>query len=180
MNPETQPYRYQVLKESLVKKIRSGEYGYGSRIDPELLLCKRFNLSRNTARQACLEYGACLKKSNMSEHPFTVPEDAAVAAELFAESRPDGVVCSTDEFAVVLCREMQKKGIRIPEQMLITGCNNTAVSETNIPPLTTLEIPTYELGAAARVLLAEITGQPAEIPHVFDPILIERDSTARM
>ncbi|MBQ6470439.1 MAG: GntR family transcriptional regulator [Victivallales bacterium] len=134
----------------------------------------------NGVKQACLEYGASLKKANIVECSFAKPEDAAVAAELFAASRPDGIVCSTDEFAAVICEELLQHGIDIPGQMLLVGCNNSIISQVNVPQLTTLDIPTFTLGqAAAKCLLAEIDGKLKEPPALIEPALIERASTKR-
>ena len=55
MEKQRSTHRYQLLKEHLMTKIRSGEYVNGAKIDSEPVLCKRFQLSRNTARQALQE-----------------------------------------------------------------------------------------------------------------------------
>ncbi len=134
----------------------------------------------NGVKQACLEYGASLKRGNIIECPFNEPEKAACAVEVFSQSKPDGVICSLDEFAAVLCSELHKIGINVPENMLVTGCNNGIISQMNVPALTTIDIPTYALGAAAATrLLADIKGEGADAPNLIEPTLIERESTNR-
>ena len=48
-------YKYQSLKNYLIGKIKSGEYPSGVQVASEPELCKKFNLSRNTTRQALQE-----------------------------------------------------------------------------------------------------------------------------
>ena len=52
---EKHQFRYRVLKDYLVQKIQSGEYVSDDKIESEPSLCRRFNLSRSTARQALKE-----------------------------------------------------------------------------------------------------------------------------
>ena len=56
MNKRATPkYKYQNLKDYLIAKIRSGGLAGSGRLDSEPQLCERFNLSRNTIRQAIQE-----------------------------------------------------------------------------------------------------------------------------
>lgn len=48
-------YKYQQLKETILAAIRSGELPPGAKIAPELELMRRYQLSRNTVRQALIE-----------------------------------------------------------------------------------------------------------------------------
>lgn len=75
--------------------------------------------------------------------------------------RPTAVLGTNDIFAVgamVACREA---GVRIPQDISITGCDNTDLGATQTPALTTIRTPTTEIGrAAAEQVIARLEGQP--------------------
>ena len=127
---------------------------------------------------AALEFGVRLKKSNCCYCPYSAPEEAGQYAAHFIKSKVDGVVCATDESAVVLCREFLKDGKSIPGEIQITGCNNNPVCSVISLPPTTLEIPAYDLGAAAaEYLLKRLHGIITPLPGKFLPELIRRKTT---
>ncbi len=130
---------------------------------------------RSGVQKACLEYGARLKAGNIAVCDFNRPKDVAGVIDGFDHDFPDGIICSTDEFAMVLCEELKKRGSR---QVAVTGCNNTPVSAHFSPSLTTIDIPTRELGyRAAALLISMIKGEANEISRLIEPALIIRDST---
>lgn len=128
-------------------------------------------------RQACLEYGARLRKSHVVQCDYMAPFDPELL-DPFMEEMPGGIVCPTDEFAIALCRELKKRGFRVPGDVRVTGCNNTVPAPRDLPSLTTIDIPTYELGlAAAEQLTAMIKREEKELPPPIQPALIEGEST---
>jgi LacI family transcriptional regulator len=78
-----------------------------------------------------------------------------------ATRRPTAVIGTNDIFAVgamVACREA---GLRIPQDMSITGCDNTDLGATQTPGLTSIRTPTTEIGrAAAEQVIARLEGRP--------------------
>jgi LacI family transcriptional regulator len=109
--------------------------------------------------------------------------DSGVAAmrELLAKRpRPTAVIATNDVFAVgamVACREA---GVSIPEDISITGVDNTDLGATQTPGLTSIRTPIVEIGhAAALQLFARLEGQPAELQQQLPFELVKRGSTAR-
>ena len=131
-------------------------------------------------KECCLEHGVRLKNSNVITCDFIVPDESAKsAAEKLMTSRPDGVICLTDELALKLMNELKVQHISIPGDIKITGCNNTINSLYASPALTTLKLPTYELGVmAAKHLYRAINGEKCEAFLPLQPGLIVRESTA--
>ena len=75
---------------------------------------------------------------------------------------------------------MERRGIECPNQLSVTGFNDMPFVDRLRPPLTTIRIPHYEMGAAAaRILLRQIEmpGSPAQA-EVLPCELIVRGSTA--
>ena len=78
-----------------------------------------------------------------------------------ASARPTAVIATNDVFAVgamIACRDA---GVRIPDDVSITGVDNTDLGATQTPPLTSIRTPIVEVGrAAAQQLIARLEGRP--------------------
>lgn len=89
----------------------------------------------------------------------------------------DSIICYDDLIAVgalQACAELQR---RVPDDVMITGCNDLPVAGQVTPRLTTQRIPRFQMGAAAaQMLIARIGGQPAAGEIVFQHQLIVRES----
>lgn len=58
------------------------------------------------------------------------------------DNRPEAVVCANDYMAVGLMRELKKHGLRVPEDVIVTGFDNIPVLGMDVPSLTTVQ-PDY-------------------------------------
>ncbi|WP_071795294.1 LacI family DNA-binding transcriptional regulator [Natronohydrobacter thiooxidans] len=68
---------------------------------------------------------------------------------------PSVICCGNDEMALRLYGHLRRRGMRVPEEISITGYDNyRAIAETLYPPLTTVELPYRAMGesVAARLL----------------------------
>ncbi|MBH1940016.1 LacI family DNA-binding transcriptional regulator [Mobilitalea sibirica] len=82
------------------------------------------------------------------------------AAKILMLSRelPDCLVCANDNMAIGAMKAFQENGIRVPEDIAVTGFDNCDLAEAM--GLTTVSIPNYERGyIAARYLIENIRGQ---------------------
>lgn len=74
---------------------------------------------------------------------------------------PRALVCANDQLALGALSAARIHGVRVPEDVAITGWDNIRMSDLVSPMLTTVHQPIEELGAiAARHLLAQIAGRP--------------------
>lgn len=94
---------------------------------------------------------------------------AAELADEFAEGKrllPEGVVCMSDIMAIALCRQLAVHGIRVPEDVAVTGFDGGPNANLNNPTITTIDGKEFELGTnAALRLLTELDGQARENVH---------------
>lgn len=126
----------------------------------------------NGARKAALEYGARMRAQNIAAIPYGQTGQVGPALSKF--DHPDGLLCFADEFAVAACNALKERNIKVPEDVAVVGCNNTSASLLYSPPITTIDIPTFELGRlAAQALLEVIQGKK------FDPVLLEPELVVR-
>ncbi len=104
-------------------------------------------------------------------------EMVGIARELLSRpDRPTAVLAMSDEMAVGVIVAARSLGLRVPDDVSVTGFDDTVTATTSDPPLTTVHQPHAEKGAAAvRMLLANGAG-PREI--TFPTSLVVRASTA--
>ena len=90
------------------------------------------------------------------EGSFLRESGAQAAARLLASRRPfDALVCMNDSMALGAMEVLRSAGVRIPEDVAVTGFDGIEEGSAVTPPLTTVIQPLAEMGAAAAdVLLA--------------------------
>ncbi|MBD5449388.1 MAG: GGDEF domain-containing protein [Lachnospiraceae bacterium] len=85
---------------------------------------------------------------------------------------PEAVICYNDRLALLFLAAVLAAGYRIPEDIAVTGCDDTPEGHNASPMLTTVSFPVYELGVTAveNLLslirgndLPAITYQPAKL-----------------
>lgn len=71
---------------------------------------------------------------------------------------PTVICCGNDEMALRAYGILRSRGVRVPEGISVAGYDNyRAIAETLYPPLTTVELPYWAMGAkAAQILLDKI------------------------
>lgn len=88
--------------------------------------------------------------------------DGVVAARelLDRDDRPDAVVCANDETALGLMISALGRGLRVPEDVAITGFDDMPMASLVKPTLTTVRQPIRELARTAARLLADRSPVP--------------------
>lgn len=90
------------------------------------------------------------------------------------------VFAGDDEAAAGAMAAMRERGLRTPRDVSVVGYNNDAVAQDLNPPLTTVNIPTYELGReVVRFALAEAgAGGAGQKRRLLGTHVVLRDSVA--
>jgi LacI family transcriptional regulator, galactose operon repressor len=79
-------------------------------------------------------------------------------ALLAAAHKPDALVCACDTIAIGAMRAAKESGLRLPEDLAVTGFDDISFACDLDPPLTTLHVPKELLGElAVRKLVERIT-----------------------
>lgn len=96
--------------------------------------------------------------------------------------RPTAIICVNDIMAVGALRELRERGVRVPQDISVTGFDNVKLSEFCYPALTTVHIPRDRIGhiICNRLLPkdeAEAAGSAAGHEVIIDPEFVVRDST---
>ncbi|PJJ27341.1 LacI family DNA-binding transcriptional regulator [Lacrimispora celerecrescens] len=107
-------------------------------------------------------------------------EGGRKAAEILCSSGISftGVVCGEDITAIGLMKGLKKQGFSIPDQVVITGCNNSPDSLICEPELTTIDNKPELLGGLCAQLLQEVLeGKMSASNLAIQPELITRGTT---
>jgi DNA-binding LacI/PurR family transcriptional regulator len=96
---------------------------------------------------------------------------------LDAHPRPTAIVCVNDLMAVGALRELRSMGLRVPEDVSMTGFDNVTLAQFCHPALTTVHIPRDEIGETICAVLLNSDKASPRREFVVDPELVLRDST---
>jgi LacI family transcriptional regulator len=112
---------------------------------------------------------------------FTIDEGRRAFRELISAGADFSAVVAANDLLALGCLEaMQEMGIRVPEDMSITGYDDFQFLDRMNPALTTVMVPKYDMGAEAASILLEMMDGEVQLPAVvkMKPQLILRGSTA--
>lgn len=115
--------------------------------------------------------------------PSPDPAGGRVAmAELLrlTEGRLDAVVCINDYTAIGAIQALGDAGLRVPQDVAVTGFDDIDAAALLAVPLTTVRQPLADLGTLAITTVMDVAEGRAALPahHVLAPTLIRRPSTA--
>jgi LacI family transcriptional regulator len=112
---------------------------------------------------------------------LTIAWGAEAGARLSADGCPEAVVCANDLIALGVLRSFSRLGIRVPDDVAVTGYDNLALAEVVEPGLTSVAPPLEPLGREAVRFATSPRDSPGSSCRtlLLIPELIVRDSTAR-
>jgi LacI family transcriptional regulator, purine nucleotide synthesis repressor len=96
---------------------------------------------------------------------------------------PTAMVCASDMMAIAAMRAAVENRLRIPEDIAFFGVDNIEMSKYSSPPLSTVEIPKYEMGKmAAKTIMEMVEGivtLPIKIILPFELVIRESSGEKR-
>ena len=92
---------------------------------------------------------------------------------------PDAIICINDETAFGVLHAAHEAGLRVGKDLAVAGFDGVQQSKYTEPPLTTLDIPVYDIACSlVKMLHNELMGQPnPERRVILQPRLLIREST---
>jgi len=104
--------------------------------------------------------------------------EAAAADFLGRKDRPTAIFAANDYMAIGLLGALREAGVRVPEEMTVTGFDDIVISQYVSPSLTTVRVDACDMGDRAVRLLAGLTGPVARsMNSITLPVsLVIRDS----
>ena len=105
------------------------------------------------------------------EAGFEAADGERLAARLLGRADPPtAILCAGDLLAAGAMQAAKSAGLRVPEDVAITGFEDHPLSAYLDPPLTSVRIPAYEMGRrAASAIIARLAGREAGHPQLVLP-----------
>ena len=140
-------------------------------------LCPTTFLNRLYGAEAELIRAGKFKKDSVL---YAEADDlAALKRHIRRHGRPDAFVCSNDPSAAVFKQTLEKAGLSVPKDVLLTGFADMPIASLMSPSLTTIRQERDKMGGAAFRRLLQRIERP-DIPAneiLFPAPLVVRDST---
>ena len=138
--------------------------------------CPEGRQRRDGFLAACQDRG--VEEATVINCTWRTSDGAQVARDWLDNGKPlpDAFICANDEMALGLMEELEKAGVRIPENVIVTGFDNLTSAELASPRLSTVERDNERLNYFALQKLIDIidgTEQRDEIPFDFRLICSE-------
>ena len=140
----------------------------------------RASLRLQGVTDALHEAGIEMREDRCLETPYSVAASKAAALSLISsKERPSAIICGNDVLAWGALHALSSAGIRVPEEMSVTGIGDFRGSKDFEPPLTTVRIPAWIIGekAAEAVVQLIITSGQAEVGALLMPELMARGTS---
>jgi LacI family transcriptional regulator len=133
--------------------------------------------------QRTAAYMDAMKAAGFEQHAQVLTQTPEQFVQALAGNKtgPTAVIAYTHYMAVRLLRLLWDAGLKVPDDMSVSTFTNVFPTETTIPPLTTVALPTEEMGRAAAGMVVEQLkndGATERKRLVLEESLIVRRSTA--
>lgn len=114
--------------------------------------------NRKKAVEAALETaGLVLREENIIEADWSyfVAYDKTIQYVENHDKLPDAIVCANDEMAIAVCAALDYMDVRVPDDVIVTGCDYLKKGQEFYPILSTVEREWDKLGYKGMNLLLE-------------------------
>ncbi len=114
------------------------------------------------------------------ETPYGI-ENGEIAFETVMQThpRPTVVFCGNDVLAIGALRRARQMGLKVPEDISITGFDDLELAQIAYPPLTTVHVPHREMGRRAALALVGLVKQGKQMDSVeLEAELVFRETLA--
>jgi LacI family transcriptional regulator len=82
--------------------------------------------------------------------------EEAIGKLSLQKDKPDAVFATSDKLTTGCLKSLKRKGLKIPDDIALTGFSNTDIADLIDPPLTVVRQPALEMGQAATELLLRL------------------------
>lgn len=119
-------------------------------------------------RAAMEKHGLDPDTLSLIETTYSI-ENGDLAFRQIAEmlTMPTVVMCGNDVLAVGALRAAKKLGLRVPEDVSVTGFDDIELASVAEPPLTTVHVPHRMMGREAARVLVGLINNAEELPSVM-------------
>lgn len=142
-----------------------------------------FSVSRNRNKgyeKALKDFGLELNEDLILRLPFMDIDENKIS-EFLKAIEPDAILSVNEIFGIYGMRVVQRKGLKVPQDISIIGFTDGLLARHANPSLTSVAQHGEKMGEiAAKMLIERVECEDDGIPYstkILEPTLIERDST---
>ncbi|MEU2560703.1 LacI family DNA-binding transcriptional regulator [Streptomyces longispororuber] len=109
-------------------------------------------------------------------------DDARTATEAALTGpgpRPTALICDDDVLAAGVCKAARRLGLRVPEDLSVTGFDDLTLATAVEPELTTVRLPAEDFGEQGMTTLLDVLAGRTPAPTPLPVRLVVRGSTAQ-
>ena len=133
----------------------------------------------NTYKRILTEHGIPIDEDRIRFGDFWKAAAYDVVEEWLAmpDKFPEAIICANDIMAVTVCDALAERGIMVPRDIAVSGCDNIDMSLDYNPPITTVGVPVADMGREAvdKIHMLNI-GKPKEDPSYIKFVTHIRES----
>ncbi|SET00379.1 transcriptional regulator, LacI family [Oceanobacillus limi] len=123
------------------------------------------------------DFGLELREENILYANFSEERAYTLAKKYLEVKRPSAFICISDLMAYGVMKAIKDKGLRVPEDISVTGFDDLLLSDFTQPRLTTIKQDFFEMGKQSALLLQQLMENKEEEKLVcVDHELMERES----
>lgn len=97
---------------------------------------------------------------SMKNHGLEVPANRIIEGDFWylsgeqciedllssGEKLPEAIICANDQMAIGVCKTLEEKGFKVPDDLIVVGCDSNEEGQTSPKILTSYIAPAFELG----------------------------------
>lgn len=136
--------------------------------------------------QGCLQAMSEARLDVKAHYVCEIPQNTPVRTTqewLHSIEPPGAIFVFSDDIAIYVMDVIKDAGYKIPDDISVISCGNMRVSQWTIPPLTTVDQHTYQLGVqSVEMLLKQIQAPEESFCEVrkMEPRLVIRESCRKV
>jgi DNA-binding LacI/PurR family transcriptional regulator len=129
------------------------------------------------------ELGCSIRQEDIFYSPTSTYEDGynglSIIWEQFSNKKPTAIFATNDMLALGAMKALLEKGLKIPDDVAISGFDNIDYSNMFHPSLTTVKVDNMKMGEDAVLLLDQLIKKEPVTPEriEYEPHMIIRKST---
>jgi DNA-binding LacI/PurR family transcriptional regulator len=120
---------------------------------------KRIDFFKSCLQEHGLNYSDNIISSNYDNRDIGLCFQTALKQKFSGKITADAIICSCDEGAAGVMDYLRDKGIKVPDDIAVCGCNNSQISAYYNPRMASIERKALEIAKlATKTLLARLKG----------------------
>ncbi len=110
-------------------------------------------------KEALLENNIPIEENRIMYGDFWRTSGRLLVNELLSsgEPLPEAIVCGNDYMAITVCDALKEKGIKVPDDVCVSGYDNVREANLNTPSITTIKTPLEKIGRRCVSYIHDIT-----------------------